>query len=116
MIPHRVQVFPTSNANYEVALIKNGSLTGANYNTSDFAHVDFDVSATAISGGTIVQNGYTASSNQSRSESNSDIGYNFDLQLGVTLADVSDVYTVAVRTLSGTGAAFGSLSFYDLTD
>lgn len=116
VIPQQVQVFPTSNANYEVALIKNGSLTGANYNTSDFAHVDFDVSATAISGGTIVQNGYTASSNQSRSESSSDLGYNFDLQLGVTLADVSDVYTVAIRTLSGTGAAFGSLSFYDLTD
>jgi hypothetical protein len=116
VIPHRVQVFPTSNANYEVALIKNGSLTGANYNTSDFAHVDFDVSATAISGGTIVQNGYASSSALSRTESNSDLGYNFDLQLGVTLADVSDVYTVAVRTLSGTGAAFGSLSFYDLTD
>jgi hypothetical protein len=116
VIPHRVQVFPTSNANYEIALIKNGSLTGASYNTSAFAHVDFDVAATAISGGTIVQNGYAASSALSRTESNTDLGYNFDLQLGVTLADVSDVYTVVARTLSGTGSVFGSLSFYDLTD
>lgn len=116
VIPHRVQAFPTSNANYEVVLIKNGTLTAANYNTSDFAHVDFDVSATAISGGTIVQNSYASSSALSRTESNTDLGYNFDLQLGVTLADVSDVYTVAIRTLSGTGSAFGSLSFYDLTD
>lgn len=116
VLPHRVQVFPTSNANYEVALIKNATLTGATYDTTTFPHVDFDVAATAMSGGTIVQNSYASSSALSRTESNSDLGYNFDLQLGVTLAGVSDVYTVAVRTLSGTGAAFGSLSFYDLTD
>ena len=44
-------------------------------------------------------------------------GYNFDLQLGVSLAGVSDVYTIAIRTVSGatTGDAFGSLTFYDLT-
>jgi hypothetical protein len=44
-------------------------------------------------------------------------GYNFDLQLGVSLAGVSDIYTVAIRTVSGasTGDAVGSLSFYDLT-
>jgi hypothetical protein len=44
-------------------------------------------------------------------------GYNFDLQLGVSLAGTSDIYTVAIRTVSGatTGDAVGSLSFYDLT-
>jgi hypothetical protein len=41
--------------------------------------------------------------------------YNFDLQLGRTLAGVSDIYTIAIRSLSGTHNAIASLSFWDLT-
>jgi hypothetical protein len=42
--------------------------------------------------------------------------YNFALQLGVTVAGVSDIYTLAARTISGTDDIIGALSFYDLTD
>jgi len=115
VLPYQARVLPTSNGNYEVVLIKNGTLTGASYNTTAFPHVDFDVAATAISGGTIVQNNYVTATNQARSESSSEFGYNFDLQLGVTISGTSDVYTIAVRVLSGTGDAIGSLAFYDLT-
>ena len=38
-----------------------------------------------------------------------------DLQLGATIGGTSDIYTLAVRTLSGTHSAIGSLSFWDLT-
>jgi hypothetical protein len=31
------------------------------------------------------------------------------------LTTVSDIYTLAARTLSSTGGGIGSLSFYDLT-
>jgi hypothetical protein len=46
-----------------------------------------------------------------------DVGYNWDLQLGSTIAGVSDVYTLAIRTLDATpsGDAWGAISFYDLT-
>ena len=115
IIPHQMRVLPTSTGNYEVALIKNGTLTSASYDTTTFAHVDFDVSATAISGGTIVQNNYVTATNQAGSESQIEFGYNFDLQLRVTLGGTSDVYTVAVRELGGSGDAVGSLAFYDLT-
>jgi hypothetical protein len=39
------------------------------------------------------------------------------LQLGASLTNVSDIYTVQIRTVSGatTGDAVGSLSFWDLT-
>jgi len=115
VIPHQMRVLPTSTGNYEIALIKNGSLTSASYDTTTFPHVDFDVSATAISGGTIVQNNYVTATNQSGAEAQLELGYNFDLQLGVTLGGTSDVYTVAVRELGGSGDAIGSLAFYDLT-
>lgn len=117
VLPNRVSVLPTTNQNYEVALFKNATLTGASYVTGAFENVDYDVSATAISGGTMVQNDYITSSAQGRAILAAPTGYNFDLQLGVSLAGVSDVYTIAVRTVSGatTGDAFGSLTFYDLT-
>ena len=119
VLPNRVQVLPTTSQNYEVALIKNPTLTAASWTAvpSD-SNVEYDVSATATTGGTIVQTDYVTSSGSGGTQGlSAATGYNFDLQLGATIAGVSDIYTVAVRTVSGatTGDAVGSLSFYDLT-
>lgn len=117
VLPNRMAVLPTTNQNYEVALVKNATLTSASYVTGSFDNVDYDVSATAMSGGTIMQSDFVTSSAQGRATLAAPTGYNFDLQLGVSLAGVSDVYTIAIRTVSGatTGDAFGALTFYDLT-
>lgn len=117
VLPNRVTVLPVTNQNYEVALFKNATLTGASYVTGSFDNVDYDVSATSITGGSIVQTDYITSSAQGRAVLAAPTGYNFDLQLGVSLTNVSDVYTIAVRTVDGatTGDAFGTLTFYDLT-
>ena len=117
ILPNRMAVLPTTNQNYEVALVKNATLTSASYVTGAFDNVDYDVSATAMSGGTIMQSDFVTSSAQGRATLAAPTGYNFDLQLGVSLAGVSDVYTIAIRTVSGatTGDAFGALTFYDLT-
>ncbi len=119
VLPNRIQVLPTTNQNYEVALIKNAELTGASWsNVATDANVQFDVSASATANGSIVQTDYvTTSGAGGTGVVSAPTGYNFDLQLGVSLANVSDTYTVAIRTVSGatTGDAVGSLSFYDLT-
>ncbi len=115
VLPNRVSVIPTTSDVFEVALIKNATLTGASYNTTDFAHIDYDITATALSGGTVVQSDFVASTNQSSGNLSAPTGYNFDLQLGVSIAGTSDVYTLAVRTMSGSGGSvYGSMSFYDL--
>lgn len=116
VLPQEFQVLPTTSGDYEIALVKNATLTGAAYNTTDFRHVDYDVSATAMTGGTIVQVSYTSATNKSGTSLATPSGYNFDLQLGATIGGTSDVYTLGVRVLSGTGSAIGSLSFIDLTD
>lgn len=119
VLPNRVQVLPTTNQNYEVALIKNAELTGASWsNVTTDTNVQFDVSATATANGAIVQTDYVTTSGAAGvGNLSAPTGYNFDLQLGVSLANVSDTMTVAIRTVSGatTGDAVGSLSFYDLT-
>lgn len=116
ILPKQVRVLPIANGDYEIALVRNATLTGASYDTTTFASVDFDVTATAMSGGDIVLNEYATASNQAGAQAQNDLLYNFDMQLGATIAGTSDVYTLAVRVLSGTGSAIGSLAFYDLSE
>jgi hypothetical protein len=119
VLPNRIQFLPTTNQNYEIALIKNATLTTASWVAvpSD-ANVEYDVTAATMSGGTICQTDYvTASGSSGVSNTSAPTGYNLDLQLGVSLTSVSDIYTLAVRIVSGStkGDGVGSLSFYDLT-
>jgi hypothetical protein len=121
VLPNRVQFLPTTSQNYEVVLLKNPTLTGATWAATvpSDSNVEYDVAATAISSiGTIAQTDYVTSSGSAGvSQTSAPTGYNWDLQLGVSLAGVSDIYTLAVRTVSGAtkGDGVGSISFYDLT-
>jgi hypothetical protein len=116
VLPSSVKVIPTSADDFEIQLVKNATLTGASYSAvASDANVEFDVAATAMTGGTICQIEYAASSNQGTSPLNPIAAFNWDYQLGASLAGVSDVYTIGVKTFSGTGDIIGSLTFYDLT-
>lgn len=116
VIPSVFRAIPIGSVlDYEVALVKNPTLTNASF-TSNTTNVNLDVTATAMTGGTIVDLTYVSGSNQGSGTATGDLEYNFDLQLGVSLTGVSDIYTLAVRTISGTDDIIGSLSYYDLTD
>ena len=121
VIPNRAQFLPLTSQNYEVVLLKNPTLTGATWASTvpSDSNVEFDVAATAISAiGTIAQTDYVTSTGSAGvSQTSLPNDYNFDLQLGATIAGVSDIYTVAVRTVDGAtkGSGVGSLSFFDLT-
>jgi len=113
---HTYQTLPLSNnINYEIAVIKNATLTGAAFSSSPSPNVYFDRTSTALSGGQIIHREYLAGSNQASGAVSTSEEYNWDLQLGRTQAKVSDIITLAIRTLSGSGDAIGSLEFYDLT-
>ena len=126
VIPNRIQFQPTTNQNYEIALIKNPTLTGATWAATvpSDSNVEYDVAATAISAaGTIVQTGYISNSGGGgQSSTLAPTGYNWDTQIGAAIATptgmatTSDIYTLGVRTISGatTGDGVGSISFYDL--
>jgi hypothetical protein len=116
VIPSIFHAIPIgSTLDYEIALIKNPTLTGASW-ASNSANVERDITATALTGGTIVDLDYTTGSNQGSGTATGSTEYNFDNQLGVSIAGTSDIYTLAARTISGTDDIIGSLSYYDLTD
>lgn len=117
VIPDGYSVLPTASTSttFEVVMVKNPTLTGASWVASGSSNVEQDTSATSYTGGTIVYSQFVLSSNQAQGASSPSGDYNWDLQLGATIAGTSDIYTIAVRTLSGTQTAIGSLSFWDLT-
>jgi len=119
VLPKSVQFQPTTLQNYEIAIIRNPVLTGASWTSfADDTNLEYDVSATAIAtAGTVVQNGYISSSGGGGQASTIEpTGYNLDLQLGVTIAGVSDILTLGVRVISGAtkGDGVGSITFFDL--
>ncbi len=117
VIPSQINCLPDSATSvyYEVALIKNATISGGTWITSSSPNVEQNTTATSISGGTVVRAEYISSANKASTPLNEVTEYNWDLQLGRTQAKVSDTFTLAVRAISGSGNAIGSLSFYDLT-
>jgi hypothetical protein len=116
VIPYNVNFLPTTTDNYQVALFKNTTSSGASYSAvSSDANVEFDVSSTSISSGTLVYSEFITSKSGRSALSGAAAAFNFDLQLGASLAGVSDVYSLAVRTITATGGGIGLLTFYDLT-
>ena len=115
VLPYNLNFLPTTSDNYEIALFKNTTLTTPTWTAvSSTSNVEQDLASTSMTGGTICYSEFTTGKS-GRVPLATGSGYNWDLQLGVSLATVSDIYTLAARTISGTGGGIGSLTFYDLT-
>jgi hypothetical protein len=115
VLPYNLNFLPTTSDNYELALFKNTTLTTPTWTTaSSTNNVEQDIASTSMSGGTICYTEFTTGKS-GRVPLAAGTGYNWDLQLGSSLAGDSDIYTLAARTLTGTGGGIGSLTFYDLT-
>lgn len=118
---NQAQVLPTTSQNYEVCLVRNPTgLTGASWVTGTFQNMDYDVSATAMTipnATAIIRSDYVTSTSQGRQVLSANNDYNFDYQIGASIAGVSDILTLGIRTVSGatTGDAIASMAFYDLT-
>lgn len=81
-------------------------------------NIEYDVSASAVVDGSIIQSDYVTSSGSGGNNVLADPGgYNWGFQPGVSIQGVPDVITLAIRTVSGatTGDAVGAISILDLT-
>lgn len=93
---------------YKVLL--NATLSGENWQTHYNGNVQYDTTATGVSGGTDVVGGYIVSDG---TLSLSDVR-DFNFQLGRTQAGVSDVFTViAAPTISG-AKVYTDLSWFEI--
>ena len=119
IMPSALNILPIAQGEYQWALIRNATITGGTWvtHTPSTGNVQYNVTATAMTGGTNIAEGLISSSNQASSGIMLNSGFQrFDLQLGRTNADtpVSDTMTLALRSLSGTQSGIGSFSWVDL--
>ena len=120
ILPSSAEILPVAQGNYEWALVRNATLTGGTWvtHTPSTGNTQYNISATAMTGGTVVAEGFINASNQASAAI--DVGNGnlarFDLQLGRTNSStpVSDTLTLALRSLGGTQSGIGSLSWTDL--
>ena len=113
----RINIATTSNNLFEFALLRNPTITGGTWvENTPTQDTEYNVTATSLTGGIIVRRGFLAGSNQNNAASDLEIENSFDLQLGRTNSDtpVSDIYCLAIRTISSTGDAVGSIQWHEL--
>ena len=119
IIPSDVSIFPTTSDDFDYALIRNPStLTGGTWVTHPHnSNVQYNIGATAMTGGVSIQEGFFGAENQSASPVSGGDVRNFSYQLGRTNSDtpVSDVMTLAVKVVgTNHGNVKASLGWYDL--
>jgi hypothetical protein len=116
ILPNIINLFPTTSDDFEYAVVKNpSSITGGSWVTHSTGNVEYNISATAMSGGEDLINGFFGSTNQSASSEEAD-ARNFAFQLGRTNADtpVSDVMVLAAKAVDGSGNIKSSFGWFDL--
>ena len=101
----------TTNDDYELQLLMNPTLTGASFADITGSIAQRDVSATAVSGGTIISAGYG-------NKSTSPISVKSDELIRRLASDIAgttqDVFTIAGRVRTGTGSGLGSITFKEI--
>lgn len=109
--PSSLSIGSTTNANLEVQLLLNPTITGTALSFGAVANsaVEADVAttnATTVSGGTLLGSSLVAANTTDQ------LSNPVDFQLGISIAGVSDVLVLAARRLTGTTEAiYGSLGW-----
>jgi hypothetical protein len=112
VFPRQIDVLSPSVNYYRWTLLQNATLTGATFaGTSPTGTVQYDLTATAISGGIEIQTGY-ASARELTQLSATDF---FQFQLGRTLAGVSDIVTLALAATANNADVLAELGWQELT-
>ena len=112
VLPRSLQVATNDNTNVFWKLVRNPTLTGASWQPHDDpdSFMEYDLSATAMTGGTNTLNGFTIGGGSSLT----DIDDKASLQLGRSnLGTVSDIYTLACASPNTNKSALAVLNWIE---
>lgn len=101
------------NINFSVTI--GGTLTGASFNSVDTNSIaEFDVAATAISGGVAIEEGFFTSAAGASSYSEVDTFYSgLNAYIGSLESGASEILTLSARAFAGTATCVGALTFME---
>ena len=116
IVPVDVTASAISNSDFEVKLIKNATPSTAFSYTSYSDNVEYDLDGTkTITGGTVVGQAYI-SGKGANSLTFAQDGFNFEYQIGQTIAGVSETFTLCAKGGSNGDDICGTIKWYDLTN
>ena len=119
IIPEVISLFPLSSEDFDWALVRNATITGGTWITDTAKeNVEYNITATSMSGGLNVLEGFFGGNNQSSVPINYGTITNFNLQLGRSNAttSVSETLTLAARVAGAeSGTVKASFNWFDLT-
>ena len=119
VLPTTLNFLPSTTDNFQIGFVKNATLSTPSWSAAaSDSNVEYDISSTSYTGGTLLYAEF-ATGKTGRSILSVGAGYNWDMQLGASIAGVSDILTLVARTVTtgaaATGGGIGAISFYDLT-
>lgn len=110
LIPLAFDSMTTSNQSYLAQLVVGGTLTGAVFAPTTGAATEFDVSATVITGGTVIASALSSAAG-SRTAGETLAG---ELVAAANIAGTTDIVSLVVVALTGNTTCFGELSWKEI--
>lgn len=112
IIPKATELMVAS-GNHQYQLVLNATLTGASWQANGATSIaDYDLSASSMSGGVVLDTGLVPAAAATRGVGTSDL-FAVNPLVYTGLGSVQDTLTLAVQTLTGTGTANGSITWIE---
>lgn len=119
VVPTRAEVYGLQQAAFKYALIKRPTLTSASWvNLDSSSSVQYDISATALTGGTIVAEGFFVGDTKGGAEAVDLTQLNSTLQLTRDIIEADsagEVFTLAALATTNNDDAVGSMTWQEHT-
>jgi hypothetical protein len=114
-IPNEINILVQTTDIVSYYLILNPTLTSSNFSSySTISNVQTDTSATALTGGRIIKQGFLSSSSQVKDKINLNEPDLFNYQLGISINGTSDIITLAASSYASTANVFATLGWTEL--
>ena len=114
VVPIKFDLYGLQQAGFIYKIILNPTLTDANWTSAGTdSSIEYDLSATALSGGTTVDQGIFVGAPKGGAASVSSNDVDFSQQLGRTIAGVSDIWCLAAISTSNNDDVAASVSWQE---
>jgi len=114
VVPTKFDLYGLQLAAFGYRVILNPTLTDASWTSAgDNSSVEYDLSATALTGGTVIDQGIFVGSNKGGAASVSGNDVDFSNQLGRTIAGVSDIWCLAAIATTNNDDAVASVTWQE---
>jgi len=114
VVPTAFDVYGLQLAAFAYRVILNPTLTDASWTSADTdSTVEYDLSATALSGGKVITQGIFVGSNKGGSAQVTSNEIDFSQQLGRTIAGVSDIWCLAALATTNNDDAVGIVNWQE---